>query len=116
MGDILLVKRDPGRDRDGGGRPGAGPARRQEVWRHGRQGDEPHQLVQVVVAPHSPFIGETIGSVDFRTSFDVLVVGLWRRQEWIRDKLSQVRMREGDLLVLRGTPGASPSWPRITAS
>src|SRR5690606_4498080 len=53
-----------------------------------------HQLVQVVVAPHSPFIGETIGSVDFRKSFDVLVVGLWRRQEWIRDKLSQVRMRE----------------------
>jgi di/tricarboxylate transporter len=63
-----------------------------------------HQLVQVVVAPHSPFIGETIGSVDFRKSFDVLVVGLWRRQEWIRDKLSQVKMSEGDLLVLRGTP------------
>ena len=33
-----------------------------------------------------------------------LVVGLWRREEWIRDKLSQVKMREGDLLVLRGTP------------
>lgn len=63
-----------------------------------------HQLVQVVVAPHSPFIGDTIGSVDFRKKFDVLVVGLWRRQEWIRDRMSQVKMREGDLLVLRGTP------------
>ena len=63
-----------------------------------------HQLVQVVVAPHSPFIGETIGSVDFRKAFDVLVVGLWRRHDWIRDRLSQVKMREGDLLVLRGTP------------
>jgi di/tricarboxylate transporter len=70
----------------------------------GKADEGTHQLVQVVVAPHSPFIGETIGSVDFRKSFDVLVVGLWRRQEWIRDKLSQVKMREGDLLVLRGTP------------
>ncbi len=63
-----------------------------------------HQLVQVVVAPHSPFIGETIGGVDFRKSFDVLVVGLWRRNSWIRDRLSQVKMSEGDLLVLHGTP------------
>jgi di/tricarboxylate transporter len=70
----------------------------------GKADEGTHQLVQVVVAPHSPFIGETIGSVDFRKAFDVLVVGLWRRQEWIRDRLSQVKMREGDLLVLRGTP------------
>jgi di/tricarboxylate transporter len=70
----------------------------------GKQDEGTHQLVQVVVAPHSPFIGETIGSVDFRKAFDVLVVGLWRRREWIRDRLSQVKMREGDLLVLRGTP------------
>jgi di/tricarboxylate transporter len=70
----------------------------------GKADEGTHQLVQVVVAPHSPFIGETIGSIDFRKSFDVLVVGLWRRHEWMRDRLSQVKMREGDLLVLRGTP------------
>ena len=29
---------------------------------------------------------------------------MWRRQAWIRDRLSQVQLREGDLLVLRGTP------------
>ena len=70
----------------------------------GKRAEGTHELVQVVVAPHSPFIGETIGSVDFRRAFDVLVVGLWRRHDWIRDRLSQVKMREGDLLVLRGTP------------
>jgi di/tricarboxylate transporter len=60
--------------------------------------------VQVIVAPHSPFIGETIAVVDFLKTFNVVVVGMWRRQSWIRDRLSQVQLREGDLLVLRGTP------------
>ena len=69
-----------------------------------REVDESPQLVQVVVAPHSPFIGETIGAIDFHKTFDVVVVGLWRRQDWIRDRMSQVQLREGDLLVLRGTP------------
>jgi di/tricarboxylate transporter len=61
------------------------------------------QLVQVVVAPHSPFIGETIGGINFRKVFDVVVVGMWRRQGWISEELSQVKLSEGDLLVLRGT-------------
>jgi di/tricarboxylate transporter len=34
----------------------------------------------------------------------VLVVGLWRRESWISEKLSEVRLREGDLLVLFGDP------------
>ena len=69
-----------------------------------REFDEAPQLVQVIVAPHSPFIGETIAAVDFLKSFNVVVVGMWRRQAWTRDRLSQIQLREGDLLVLRGTP------------
>jgi di/tricarboxylate transporter len=65
---------------------------------------EAKQLVQVVVAPHSPFVGESIGSLDIRRKFGVVVVGLWRRESWIREELSQVKLSEGDLLVLRGTP------------
>ncbi len=70
----------------------------------GSEKAEEHQLVQVVVAPHSPFIGETIGSIDFRKTFEVVVVGMWRRQGWITEELSQVKLSEGDLLVLRGPP------------
>jgi len=70
----------------------------------GHEEEDPNQLVQVVVAPHSQFVGETIGGVDFRKSMGVVVVGMWRRQGWIREELSQVRLSEGDLLVLRGTP------------
>jgi di/tricarboxylate transporter len=70
----------------------------------GSEDADTQQLVQVVVAPHSQFIGGTIGSIDFRRTMGVLVVGLWRRKSWIREKLSQVKLSEGDLLVLRGTP------------
>jgi di/tricarboxylate transporter len=62
------------------------------------------QLVQVVVAPHSPFVGRTIGRIDFLRTLGVVVVGLWRREGWLREEISQVRLREGDLLVLWGEP------------
>jgi di/tricarboxylate transporter len=65
---------------------------------------EEYQLVQVVVAPHSPFVGRTIGHIDFLKTLGVVVVGLWRREGWMREELSQVRLREGDLLVLWGAP------------
>ena len=68
----------------------------------GESADE-GQLVQVVVAPHSRFIGRTIGRIDFLKTLGVVVVGLWRRAGWIRDELSRVHLREGDLLVLWGT-------------
>lgn len=68
----------------------------------GDANDEAH-LVQVVVAPRSRFIGRTIGRIDFLRTLGVIVVGLWRRDGWISDELSQVRLREGDLLVLWGT-------------
>ena len=105
VGDILFASATPDEIATVEGDPGLSLHAVKKYGGTGGKADQgTHQLVQVVVAPHSPFIGETIGSVDFRKSFDVLVVGLWRRQEWIRDKLSQVKMREGDLLVLRGTP------------
>jgi di/tricarboxylate transporter len=63
-----------------------------------------HQLVQVVVAPRSPFAGRTIGHIDFLRTLGVVVVGLWRRDGWMREEISRLRLREGDLLVLWGSP------------
>ncbi|MFY2764014.1 SLC13 family permease [Arenimonas sp. MALMAid1274] len=60
------------------------------------------QIVQAVVAPNSEFLGRTVGDVDFVRTLGVVVVGLWRRDGWIRDEVSQVVLREGDLLVLWG--------------
>jgi di/tricarboxylate transporter len=63
-----------------------------------------HQLIQVVVAPRSPFVGRTIGDIDFLKTLGVVVVGLWRREGWMRQEVSRVPLLEGDLLVIRGTP------------
>jgi di/tricarboxylate transporter len=60
------------------------------------------ELVQALVGPGSPFAGKTIGDIDFLRTQGVVVVGLWRKQGWIREEISQVRVQEGDMLVLSG--------------
>jgi di/tricarboxylate transporter len=107
-GDVLLVRASPdeiasirdepgldlhavakyGDEPDGGGRAGAGTGEK--------------QLVQAVVAPQSPFVGRSVGDIDFLRTLGVVVVGLWRKEGWIGDEVAQVPLREGDLLVLWG--------------
>ncbi len=60
------------------------------------------QLVQAVVAPHSEFAGRTVGEIDFLRNLGVVVVGLWRREDWLTGEMSEVQLEEGDLLVLWG--------------
>ncbi len=108
VGDVLIVRASPDEIASVDGEAGlALHAVRKygdKLQASGNEDTDSHHLVQVVVAPHSQFVGETIGSVDFRKTMGVVVVSMWRRQGWIREKLSQVRLSEGDLLVLRGTP------------
>ncbi|MEO6264485.1 MAG: SLC13 family permease [Luteimonas sp.] len=103
VGDVLLVEAaadelmslhdDPGLDlnaiaRFGGSMSGEG---------------EP-QLVQAVVAPASEFIGRSLRELDFSRQFNAAIVGLWRRHGELSERLSDARLREGDLLVLWGRP------------
>ena len=60
------------------------------------------QLVQAVIAPGSEFIGRSIRELDFARQFHTVIAGLWRRGEQMADRLSDARLREGDLLVLWG--------------
>lgn len=71
------------------------------------------QLVQAVVAPNSEFVGRTIGQVDFRQSYGVIVAGIWRRSGWLRAELSRVRLREGDVLLLVGDETAIARLERV---
>jgi len=67
---------------------------------------EEHQreLVQVVVGPRSEFAGRTVGDIDFYRTLGVVVVGLWRKQSYMVKELSEVRLAEGDVMVLSGAP------------
>ncbi|KYG63739.1 potassium transporter TrkA [Bdellovibrio bacteriovorus] len=59
-------------------------------------------IVQGLVAPQSGLIGKTVGEIDFLHSLGVLVVGIWRKEGWIYHELSQVRLKEGDMVILWG--------------
>ncbi len=65
-------------------------------------GDGEPQLVQALVAPASEFIGRSIRELDFARRFHAVVAGLWRRRGPQSLRLADVRLREGDLLVLFG--------------
>ncbi len=71
-----------------------------------QKGDGHEQLVQAVVAPHADFVGRSIAEVDFLRTYGVVVIGLWRRDGWLHGELSDIELREGDLLVLAGSPEA----------
>ena len=62
------------------------------------------QLVQAVVAPGSEFIGHTLRELEVTRRLDAAIVGLWRRAHAPAGRLSDERLREGDLLVLWGQP------------
>lgn len=64
------------------------------------------QMVQAVVAPRATFIGRTVGQINFLEKYDLIVVGIWRRNAWLRAELSHVRLREGDVLLLFGQEDA----------
>jgi di/tricarboxylate transporter len=67
-------------------------------------GEGESQLVQAVVAPASEFIGHTVHALNFARRFNTVIVGLWRRGGEHVPRLSDARLREGDLLVLWGRP------------
>lgn len=65
------------------------------------------QLVQAVVAPGSEFIGRTLGGLGFSRQFGAVIVGLWRRRgDALPTRIADAQLREGDLLVLWGTPAS----------
>jgi di/tricarboxylate transporter len=70
----------------------------------GKADDDEAQLVQAVIGPGSEFIGRSIRELDFSRQFQAVIAGLWRREGSIAPRLADARLREGDLLVLWGTP------------
>jgi len=59
-------------------------------------------FVQAVVAPRSDLVGRTISSINFHRRYGAIVVGLWRKDGWLTQEVSKVKLRANDLLVLEG--------------
>lgn len=58
------------------------------------------RLVQVVVATHSPLIGRSVRDSRFRTKYNAAIVGVHRRGERINQKIGDIVLQSGDLLLL----------------
>lgn len=59
-------------------------------------------FVQAVVAPRSDLVARTISEIDFRRRYGAIVVGLWRKDGWLNQEVSKVKLRPNDVLVLEG--------------
>jgi len=59
-------------------------------------------FVQAVVAPRSDLVGRTISSIDFHRRYGAIVVGLWRKDGWLTQEVSKVKLHANDVLVLEG--------------
>lgn len=104
-GDVLVVRTNPEKLATIQQEPGLAlrPLHKYETENvdNGEE-DETAQFVQAVVAPRSQFIGKTIGQVDFRQTYGVIIVSVWRQSGWLRTELSRIRLQEGDVLVMTG--------------
>lgn len=64
--------------------------------------DGSDMFVQAVVAPRSELVGRTLSGIDFRRRYGAIVVGLWRKDGWLDQEVSKVKLRPNDVLVLEG--------------
>lgn len=59
-------------------------------------------LIQALLAPNSRWVGKNLSATDFLQQLHLIVVGVWRKNAWLKGKLSSIQFRANDLLVFWG--------------
>lgn len=59
-------------------------------------------LVEIMVAPASRLIGHSLERIGFRRRYGCTVLGLQRRSRMIRQRVADIRLEAGDVLLVRG--------------
>ncbi len=62
-------------------------------------------IFEATLAPRSTMVGQTLNKVNFRDSFGLTALAIWRQGDVITDHLRDVELRFGDSLLLQGPPG-----------
>ncbi|MEZ3145048.1 SLC13 family permease [Halobaculum sp. MBLA0143] len=63
-------------------------------------------LVEVVVAPGTELVGESLASVSFRQQYNATVLAIRRGQELVRERLDAVQLEPGDTLLVEASVDA----------
>ena len=66
-------------------------------------------LVEGVVAPHASITGSTLGEINFRQRFRMVVVAVHRKGTNQRERLSNLRLQAGDTLLMMGSTASIDS-------
>ena len=69
-------------------------------------------LVEVMVAPNSRFAGETLRELDFRWHYNATVLAVHRRGVVLREKIRDVTLSVGDILLMLSPREELPSLRR----
>lgn len=68
------------------------------------QASPERKLVEVVLSPSSPIIGQTIGDADFRKRYGAVVIAVARGGQRIKGHLGRIRLAPADTLLLETRP------------
>ncbi len=60
-------------------------------------------LVEVVISPEAPLIGETLETLNFRSRYDATVLAIRRGGKVIHARMDERQLRAGDTLLLQAT-------------
>ncbi|MEC7609055.1 MAG: SLC13 family permease, partial [Verrucomicrobiota bacterium] len=66
-------------------------------------------IVEGVVAPKASITGKFLSEINFRQRFRMVIVAVHRRGENQRERLAELRLQEGDTLLLMGSTAAIES-------
>jgi len=67
-------------------------------------------LYEVVVSERSELAGGTLSAVGFRARYDAAVLAIRRHDEHVPGKLGTIELRQGDVLLVVGTPEFERQW------
>jgi di/tricarboxylate transporter len=68
--------------------------------RYGRDLSHARMLIEAMVKPDSSITNRTLGELDFQRYHDAIVLGIHRHDRILREKLKDVRLAAGDVLLL----------------
>jgi len=74
--------------------------RQDEQW--ARTAGSERLLVEVMIAPASRMVGQNLEQIGFRRRFGSLVLGIQRRSRMIRQRITEIRLEPGDVLLVQG--------------
>ena len=59
-------------------------------------------IAEVLLTPHSRLINETVGSIGFRERYNLNILGINRKGDYVLNDMANIRLRFGDALLVQG--------------